>query len=343
MSNGNKEKGKVSLVTLESDVLTMTLVRDTSPQASLFLKNTLTTQSVLFKVKSTMPSRFYVQPSMRVIDPGCTEEVSIVLVVAECNRFIAMKDAGNRETADRHRFLVQSIIVREEDCGGKSSQTTSSSSSLEITDKPSDKANDLIHLWESTADTAGLSSSNVSSSKVKVEFIYPEAEYFSGSEVNVQTVSETVDTIRKNILDYSKEKESVPASDASLKHSPVEITTELGDLRKKYEDVVAYTVQLTVERDSLLRWYESNKKEKIEEVLKEKTKTDERKNPSLTDDIHQIINQHDTNENGGSHPGHSLFSLLLSMLATFVIGRYLREILTFCGDVGIRQNDSSDP
>ena len=61
-------------MTLESDVLTMTLVRDTSPQASLFLKNTLTSQSVLFKVKSTMPSRFYVQPSMRVIDPGCTEE-----------------------------------------------------------------------------------------------------------------------------------------------------------------------------------------------------------------------------------------------------------------------------
>ena len=69
----------------------------------------------VFKVKTTQPSWYYVRPNQQIVKPGATEEVSIVLVDNECNRFIEAHESGNEERLDKHRFLVQSKPISESD------------------------------------------------------------------------------------------------------------------------------------------------------------------------------------------------------------------------------------
>lgn len=40
---------------------------------------------VVFKVKTTQPSWYYVRPNQQVIDVGATEDVVIVLIDSECS------------------------------------------------------------------------------------------------------------------------------------------------------------------------------------------------------------------------------------------------------------------
>lgn len=41
-------------------------------------------QKVVFKVKTTQPSWYYVRPNQQILDIGQTEDIAIVLVEAEC-------------------------------------------------------------------------------------------------------------------------------------------------------------------------------------------------------------------------------------------------------------------
>ena len=40
---------------------------------------------VVFKVKTTLPTWYYVRPNQQVVDVGATEEVAIVLIDSECS------------------------------------------------------------------------------------------------------------------------------------------------------------------------------------------------------------------------------------------------------------------
>jgi MSP (Major sperm protein) domain len=55
-----------------------------SPRKILKVTNTSGTK-VAFKVKTTQPTWYYVRPNQQVVNVGCTEEVAIVLVDAECS------------------------------------------------------------------------------------------------------------------------------------------------------------------------------------------------------------------------------------------------------------------
>jgi hypothetical protein len=68
---------------------------------------------VVFKVKTTQPSWYYVRPNQQVVDVGKTEEVVIVLVDAECARFLECAARGVPEKLDKHRFLVQTKTLED--------------------------------------------------------------------------------------------------------------------------------------------------------------------------------------------------------------------------------------
>ena len=73
-----------ALVTLSPpETLIFQLEKDVSPRAVLKVTNT-SQNKVVFKVKTTQPSWYYVRPNQQVVDVGKTEEVAIVLVDAEC-------------------------------------------------------------------------------------------------------------------------------------------------------------------------------------------------------------------------------------------------------------------
>lgn len=73
----------MSLVSLSpADVLKFKLGRDFEARAVLEVTNTSQSR-IVFKVKTTQPSWYYVRPNQQVLDIGQTEEVAIVLVEAE--------------------------------------------------------------------------------------------------------------------------------------------------------------------------------------------------------------------------------------------------------------------
>jgi len=51
-------------------------------KAALKVTNT-STSKIVFKVKTTQPSWYYVRPNQQVVDVGATEEVSVVIVEDE--------------------------------------------------------------------------------------------------------------------------------------------------------------------------------------------------------------------------------------------------------------------
>ena len=64
-------------------------------------------------MKTTQPSWYYVRPNQQVVDVGKTEEVVIVLVDAECTRFLESAARGVPEKLDKHRFLVQTKTLED--------------------------------------------------------------------------------------------------------------------------------------------------------------------------------------------------------------------------------------
>eukprot|EP01040_Poterioochromonas_malhamensis_P019578 gene19578-23161_t len=86
-------------------------------QARTILKVTnVSPHKVVFKVKTTQPTWYYVRPNQQILDAGSSEDVNILLVDTECNRFLDQIAANenNTDKLEKHRFLVQSKVIDED-------------------------------------------------------------------------------------------------------------------------------------------------------------------------------------------------------------------------------------
>jgi hypothetical protein len=137
----------------------------------------------------------------------------------------------NAEKVEKHRFLVQSKVVDDDDF-------------QRIKVLPSaEKTDELSKLWDGPKDDKR----NI---KLKVEFKYPEN--LSNSPHRPATnASENSEAIRNKL-----KSEPIPISS-----SPEVIFSELQNLRKKYDAVVDYTVHLTAERDSIVNQLDAVQRE----------------------------------------------------------------------------------
>ena len=140
------------------------------------------------------------------------------------------------ELVDKHRFLVQSKIVSDSDFNM-------------INELPQAKrTEELAKLWDRGDEEK-------KSSKLKVDFhIVPESVSPSSSKPSV-SIQENSEDLRSK-LSRNKNKEQEVSN-----LSPEVIMTELQNLRKKYDSVVEYTVNLTSERDSIVAQLEAAQRE----------------------------------------------------------------------------------
>lgn len=307
------------LVTLSPpETLLFSLVRDTSPKTTLRITNT-TKEKVAFKVKTTQPSWYFVRPNQQIVDAEQTEEVTIVLVESECNRFLDLVASDQTEKLDKHRFLVQSKIIDED-----TFQTISNlSHNL--------RADEYSKIWDS-----GNGKDDRKNQKLKVEFRYPtygtragvttpqnlkSPELISPTSASgtAATLPESVENVRKRIskIDHfpasaSINRDSVLSSDSG---SNEPLFTELQTIRKKYDAVVEYTVQLTAERD-----YQSAQ---LEELRRELSREKARKRAPEGNRGGKVSGGDRTNDKKGQS-GFSLFILILFSLIFFLLGRYIK-------------------
>jgi hypothetical protein len=85
-----------------------------APKASIAMTNT-SSSSIVFKVRTTQPMWYYVRPNQDMLAAGQTVELIFTLTESECDRFLELYRAGNAESVDKHRFLVQAKSIEASD------------------------------------------------------------------------------------------------------------------------------------------------------------------------------------------------------------------------------------
>ena len=286
-----------------SDALSFHLVKNQSPKTILKITNT-SAQCIVFKVKTTQPSWYYVRPNQQMVRVGATEEVSIVLVDNECNRLIEAHARGNEESLDKIRFLVQTALVTDGDAARISSMSSSA------------RSEEYTRLLSSSSRD-----NNVVSTKMKVEFIYPQMSSIdtyaatSSTRGSVPAI-ESIESMPPPVANTTTSTErsqlpGFPLDNNNTTSSLDGIVAELQSLRRKYDDVIAYTSHLTAERDWLISQNEETRRELAREAQRNKTMDSPARGGKLEKAVEsrKVVQQ-----------GFSLFIVLFFAILSFLLG-----------------------
>mmetsp|Transcript_30778 Transcript_30778/g.57394 ORF Transcript_30778/g.57394 Transcript_30778/m.57394 type:complete len:305 (+) Transcript_30778:118-1032(+) len=291
------------LVALDPEIISLGLSRDTAPKITLRITN-ISDSTIAFKVKTTQPTWYFVRPNQHVVEPKKTEEVTIVLIIEHCNRFLDMTDEERAESLEKHRFLVQSKTI--------SDQLYNKILNL----PPNGRADEFQKVWESS------SKNDKKNQKLKVEFklIDTPQEDSGGTTKPTPSIAENVEMVRNRIssMENSADHKHVHAD---VSGNPDAIISELQSLRKKYDAVVEYTVHLTAERD-----YHFSQ---LEEVRREYAREKSRHKSGGGDNGGDMKKRSAEKSPGGTNPGttevqqgFTLLTLIIVAVLSFLMARY---------------------
>ena len=180
--------------------------------------NNLTAENVAFKVKTTTPERYLVKPNHGLIRDGCTAEITIIIVSTK-KKEILNKFTLNGPFDCNDKFLVQSATI-------------DNAIMDDLESKTSHELADAITRLFCKKDKKELHAKKI---PVSLLFLDPPSEAASlGSE-------------RGRLLHGPLEA----TAPVPIPGTPEAMFAEIVALRKKYDDLVAFTVNLTAERDAL--------------------------------------------------------------------------------------------
>jgi len=202
-----------------------------------------TNEYVAFKVKTTQPRRYLVRPNQGLIAPGTSETISILLVEKDKQVLLQNYDRLGQSGLDhsKDKFLVQSCTVDETFAAKKSGDQS------ELYDS-------LTSMWNSV--TGGGSSAPLQNKKLHVRHVVdssPSATGTSGSG----TVPSSKGAASKLEATQHSNLEAMSAE---------QISSELSHLRRKYDELVSFSVNLTAERDILSNTLEQTKRDYNREI-----------------------------------------------------------------------------
>jgi MSP (Major sperm protein) domain len=198
----------------------------------------------LLQVKTTQPRRYLVRPNQGLIRPGGTESVQILLVEKDKNSLLQSYSRLGQAALDhsKDKFLVQSCVVAPDfvaDYG---------SSAEEAYDK-------LSGLWASVTSSAA---NTIANKKLHVRHTVSEPDGLGrgGGASSAAAAAEmpAKHVVAANVQDMTSEQ----------------LLTEVNNLRRKYDELVAFSVNLTAERDILNNTLEQTKRDLNRELAKSK-------------------------------------------------------------------------
>ncbi|OQR96870.1 hypothetical protein THRCLA_07143 [Thraustotheca clavata] len=298
-------------ITVEpTDFLTFSLSVGSTPQAALIITNQSSVDNVAFKVKTTRPMRYLVRPNQGIIRPNSVATVLVILQQKDCDELTRMNVSERQLSNDK--FLVQSIGVDAEFCD------------LLTTKSPKDVMDDLTALW------AAPGNKKIGNKKLRCRF-----EDAKDGEINTpaQLTSALLET---------KAEPSPPSSNKSLTSQPSvyastaeesirqEMMAEMAVLRKKYDELVAFTVQLTAQRDTLMSDLDKARQQN------QKLSTEQQRMKRQASDISTLRQRRPEAGEDQSSPASpvrsvptpspakplTLFHILICAILFFLIGRY---------------------
>lgn len=227
---------------------------------SHFHTHTLTNPSSYnLQVKTTQPRRYLVRPNQGVVSPGGTETVSILLVERDKQILLHSYDRLGQSALDhsKDKFLVQSCTVdgsfaaryaaEKARAGGGSSDGKVSALSKAMTDE-------LTSMWNS----ASSSGQPIFNKKLHVRHVVE-----GGSSVGAGAAAAAAAPAPAASA-TSAASPSLSASDKTVSPetmSPQQMLAEITSLRRKYDELVSFSVNLTAERDILNNTLEQTKRD----------------------------------------------------------------------------------
>jgi hypothetical protein len=196
-------------------------------------------------VKTTQPRRYLVRPNQGLIRPGESETVSILLVEKDKQLLLQSYDRLGQSALDhsKDKFLVQSTGAPSdfvEKYGGGTTRSGDSKANKELADA-------LTSMWNSA------SSLPVVNKKLHVKHVVVEN---SGSGPSADGGGGKVGGNTGSML-----ATKLPPAPSMENMTPEQMFNEVSNLRRKYDELVAFSVNLTAERDILNNTLEQTKRD----------------------------------------------------------------------------------
>jgi len=230
---------------------------DGASRCTMTLRHTGKTEShIAFKVKTTQPRRYLVRPNQGIVAPGKTESVTILLVEKDKQVLLQSFDRLGQSALDhsKDKFLVQSCVVLDQFASDyilEKSKISEVGTNVETSKVGKGLTEALTAMWN-TAGTGGTT--EIFNKKLQVRHVVAP----DGRVVDERSVNQGVEGA------YAKpNKRPVPPSDGSNldKMTPEQMYAEISSLRRKYDELVSFSVNLTAERDILNNTLEQTKRE----------------------------------------------------------------------------------
>lgn len=256
-------------------ILTFTLGRnDEVPKCVMSLRHPGGNDAIGFKVKTTQPRRYLVRPNQGLVMPGQVSSVSILLVEKDKQTLLQSYDRLGPSALEhsKDKFLVQSCVVSADFARTEGKALTES----------------LTAMW----NEQGSKGDAVYNKKLHVgHIVNPAGINKAGNSVSGSVPATSTDPKLENM-------------------SPEQIFEEISNLRRKYDELVAFSVNLTAERDILNNTLEQTKRDLNREI----------QSRGGTDGDASV-------KKGGSGGGFSLgiLQVLIIAISCFLMGGFLGE------------------
>lgn len=215
-----------------------------------------TAEPLAFKVKTTQPRRYLVRPNQGVITAGSSETIALILVDKDKQNLLQSFERLGQSALDnsKDKFLVQSCNVPPE----FASQFVKNPDGT-LTKSPKDLADALTAMWNEAMSKHEIP---VHNKKLHVKHIVQDGSRSLGAMPKDITSSISVSPSALKTTISLQNAEKTPMESMTQE----EMISEVGNLRRKYDELVAFSVNLTAERDILNNTLEQTKRDLSREM-----------------------------------------------------------------------------
>mmetsp|Transcript_13050 Transcript_13050/g.28179 ORF Transcript_13050/g.28179 Transcript_13050/m.28179 type:complete len:357 (+) Transcript_13050:171-1241(+) len=264
----------------------------------------LTNQHLAFKVKTTQPRRYLVRPNQGIVAPGSSETVSILLVDKDRQVLWSTYDRLGQSALDhsKDKFLVQSCMVSDE-----FSSQFQNEPRVEGGQYKKELVEALTAMWNSATSGSNVP---VFNKKLHVRHVVSNAmggSVGSGGPSSAGAAASSGGAAVGSLP--ATFQEGVDKRTNTEKMSPEQLYDEVASLRRKYDELVAFSVNLTAERDILNNTLEQTKRDLNREMASR---------TALEKQGLKVSRSLDKNSSS-SGGGVSFKSLLVALLISFLL------------------------
>eukprot|EP00567_Pseudictyota_dubia_P017147 CAMPEP_0197436834 /NCGR_PEP_ID=MMETSP1175-20131217/4208_1 /TAXON_ID=1003142 /ORGANISM="Triceratium dubium, Strain CCMP147" /LENGTH=364 /DNA_ID=CAMNT_0042966217 /DNA_START=68 /DNA_END=1162 /DNA_ORIENTATION=- len=220
-----------------------------------------TSEHLAFKVKTTQPRRYLVRPNQGVVAPNSTETVSILLVERDKQILLHSFDRLGQSALDhsKDKFLVQSCAVSndfakkymEEKSKAKKSDEGAGSKASGMSKEMADS---LTSMWNAVSSGGSVP---VFNKKLHVRHVVPKDSAAPTTDRGLPAADPSAPAAISRAPPALQETSKTNVENMT----PDQMFAEIASLRRKYDELVSFSVNLTAERDILNNTLEQTKRD----------------------------------------------------------------------------------